>query len=62
MGISVEHSKLLIWSKGTGYDAVRDTTDTDKINFVNPSNNSLDGMLNETNAFVDGLVPYGGMP
>ena len=48
-----------MWSKGTGYDAVRDTTDADKINFINPSNNNLDGMLYETNAFVDGLVPYG---
>ena len=48
MGIPVEHSKLLIWSKGTGYDAVRDTTDADKINFINPSNNNLDGMLYET--------------
>ena len=48
-----------IWSKGTDYDAVRDTTDTDKINFINPINNHLDGMLYETNAFVDGLVPYG---
>ena len=62
MGLPVEHSKLLIWSKGTGYDAVRDTTDTDKINFINPSNNSLDGMLNETNAFVDVLVLYRDMP
>ena len=62
MGLPVEHSKLLIWSKGTGYDAVRDTSDTDKINFVNLSNNSLDGMLYETNGFVDKLVPYGGMP
>ena len=26
MGLPVEHSKLLIWSKGTDYDAVRDTT------------------------------------
>ena len=59
MGLPVEHSKLLIWSKGTDYDTVRDTTDTDKINFINPINNHLDGMLYETNAFVDGLVPYG---
>ena len=52
----------MIWSKGTGYDAVRGTTVTDKINFINPSNNNLDGMLYETNAFVDGLVPYGDIP
>ena len=51
-----------IWSKGTDYDAVRDTTDTDKINFINPSNNNLDGMLYETNAFVDRLVSYGDIP
>ena len=59
MSLPVEHSKFLIQSKGTDYDAVRDTTDTDKINFINPINNHLDGMLYETNAFVDGLVPYG---
>ena len=62
MSLPVEQSKFLIQSKGTDYDAVRDTTDTDKINFINPSNNNLDGMLYETNAFVDGLVPYGDMP
>ena len=62
MGLPVEHSKLLIWSKGTDYDAVRDTTDTDKINLINPINNHLDGMLYETNAFVNGLVPYGDIP
>ena len=54
MGLPVEHSKLLIWSKGTGYDAVRDTTVTDKINFINPSNNNLDGMLYEqTRSLMD---------
>ena len=62
MGLPVEHSKLLIWSKGTDYDAVRDTTDTDKISFINSINNNLDGMLYETNAFVNGLVPYGNIP
>ena len=51
-----------IWSKGTEYDAVRDTTDTDKINFINPSNNDLEGMLYESSTFVDGLVPYGDIP
>ena len=51
-----------VWSKGTDYDAVRDTTDTDKINFINPSNNNLEGMLYESSAFVDGLVPYGDIP
>ena len=56
MGLPVEHSKLLIWSKGTDYDAVRDTTDTDKMNFINPSNNNFEGMLYESSAFVDGLV------
>ena len=62
MSLPVEHSKFLIQSKGTDYDAVRDTTDTDKINFINPSNNTLDGMLYETSAFVNGLVPYGDIP
>jgi hypothetical protein len=51
-----------VWSKGTDYDAVRDTTDTDKINFINPSNNNLEGMLYERSAFVDRLVPYGDIP
>ena len=50
-----------VWSKGTDYDAVRDTTDTDKINFTNTSGN-LDGVLYETDAFVSGLVPYGDIP
>ena len=50
-----------VWCKGTDYDAVRDTTDTDKINFTN-TNGNLEGMLYETNAFVDGLVPYGAPP
>ena len=50
-----------IWSKGTDYDAVRDTTDTNKINFIN-ANGGLDGVLYETDAFVDGLVPYGDIP
>ena len=39
-----------VWSKGTDYDAVRDTTDTDKMNFINPSNNNLEGMLYESSA------------
>ena len=62
MSLPVEQSKFLIQSKGTDYDAVRDTTDTDKINFINSINNNLDGMLYETNAFVNGLVPYGDTP
>ena len=62
MSLPVEQSKFLIQSKGTDYDAVRDTTDTDKINFINSINNNLDGMLYETNAFVNGLVPYGDIP
>ena len=43
-------------------DAIRDTTDTDKMNFINPSNNNLEGMLYESSAFVSGLVPYGDIP
>ena len=50
-----------IWCKGTDYDAVRDTVDTNKINFINASG-GLDGVFYETNAFVDGLVPYGDIP
>ena len=50
-----------IWSKGTDYDAVRDTVDTNKINFINASD-GLDGVFYETNAFVSGLVPYGDIP
>ena len=50
-----------IWSKGTDYDAVHDTADTNKINFTN-TNGNLDGVLYETDAFVNGLVPYGDIP
>ena len=50
------------WSKSNGETGVRGTTNTNEISFINPSDGDIEIIIHETDAFVDGLVPYGDIP
>ena len=50
------------WSKSNGETGVRGTTNTNEISFINPSDGDIEIIIHETDAFVDGLVPYRDIP